>query len=85
MRALALEPWLARSRIEDAVAERHNNISVEAALAAALRVGPRTDGLGVIALVARVERGNLWPALLSAYILYPVTGLEELKPSLALP
>ena len=81
---LALEPGLARGCIEDAVAERQDDVGVDAALAAALWVGPWTDGLGVIALVARVERGDPWPALLSAGILDPVTGLEELKPAPAL-
>jgi hypothetical protein len=45
--------------MEDTVAERHDNIRIEAALAVALWVRSLTDSLGIIAPVARVVQDNL--------------------------
>jgi hypothetical protein len=66
--------------VEDAVVERHDNIRVEAALAVAFWVRSLTDGLGIIAPVARVVRGNPRPSLL--LVLNTIASLEELEPML---
>ena len=65
--------------MEDAVAERHDNIRVEAALIVTLRVGSRTDGLGIIAPIARVVRSNPRPSLV--LVLNAITSLKELEPT----
>jgi hypothetical protein len=65
--------------VEDAVAERHDNIRVEAALVVALWVRLLTDGLGIIVLVVRVVRGNPRPSLL--LVLNMIASLEELEPT----
>jgi hypothetical protein len=67
--------------VEDTVAERHNNIRVEAALAVALWVRSLTNSLGIIVLVARVVRGN--PRLSLLLVLNTIASLEELEPTLA--
>jgi len=65
--------------VKDAIAERHNNIRVEAALAVALWVRSLIDSLGIIALVARVVRSNPRPSLL--LVLNTITSLKELEPT----
>jgi hypothetical protein len=67
--------------VEDAVAEQYNNIRIKAALAVTLWVRALTDGLGIIALVARVVRSNPRPSLL--LVLNMITSLKELEPTLA--
>jgi hypothetical protein len=67
--------------VEDAVAKRHDNVRIEAALAVTLWVRVLTDGLGIIALVARVVRSNPRPSLL--LVLNTIASLKELEPTLA--
>ncbi len=67
--------------MEDAVAERHNNVRVEAALAVTLWVCALIDGLGIIALVARVVQSNPRPSLL--LVPNTIASLKELEPTLA--
>jgi len=65
--------------VEDAVAERHNNVRVEAALVVTLWVRSLTDGLGIITPVARVVRSNPRPSLL--LVLNTIASLKELEPT----
>jgi hypothetical protein len=67
--------------VEDIVVERHNNIRVEIVLAIAFWVRSLTDGLGIIAPIARVVRGNPRPSLL--LVLNTIASLEKLEPILA--
>jgi hypothetical protein len=66
--------------VEDAVAERQDSIGIGAALAPTGWVCSWADGLRVVAPVARLECCNPSPF---ALLLYPVTGLEEVEPSVA--
>jgi hypothetical protein len=65
--------------VENTVAKRHNNVSIEAALTAALRVGSLADSLGIIALVVYVIWSDPRPSL--TLVLNTITSLEELKPA----
>jgi hypothetical protein len=67
--------------VEDAVAERHNNIRIKAVLVVTLWVRALTDGLGIITLVVRVVRSNPRPSLL--LVLNTITSFKELEPILA--
>jgi hypothetical protein len=67
--------------VEDAVAERHDNIRIKVVLAVTFWVRALTDGLGIIAPVARVIRSNPRPSLL--LVLNIIASLKELEPTLA--
>jgi hypothetical protein len=67
--------------MEDTVTKRHDNICIKVALAVTLWVRVLTDGLGIIALVARVVRSNPRPFLF--LVLNTITSLKELEPTLA--
>jgi hypothetical protein len=65
--------------VENAIAERHNNIRIKAALAVTLWVRALIDGLGIITPVVRVVRSNPRPFLL--LVLNTITSLKELEPT----
>jgi hypothetical protein len=67
--------------VEDAVAERHDNVRIEAVLAVTLWVCALTDSLGIIVLVVRVVQSNPRPSLL--LVLNTIASLKELEPTLA--
>jgi len=66
--------------VEDAIAERQDDVSICAALAPTCGVCSWADRLRVIAPVARLEYYNPSSLVLP---LYPVTGLEEVEPLVA--
>jgi hypothetical protein len=67
--------------VEDTIIERHDNIRIKVALVVTLWVRALTDGLGIIALIARVVRSNPRPSLL--LVLNTITSLKKLEPTLA--
>ena len=62
--------------MEDAIAERHDNIGIGVALAPTSWVCPRIDRLQVVALVARLECCNPGSLALPRHL---VIGLEEVE------
>ncbi|KFY06462.1 hypothetical protein V492_08033, partial [Pseudogymnoascus sp. VKM F-4246] len=78
---LLQQPLLCAAAVEDAVAERHDDVAIEAALAVALWVRLLADGLGVVAPVARVVRADPQPPPTPSVPPHAIAGLEELGPA----